>query len=288
MYRHALRLSLAVGAAIFAHTGVFDGAARAADCQETCLAGCPKTPGTFGTPQVDRGCVLGCLQLQCQSTLGPQSSSTADGAAIQTIELWLRSFIPINHEGNPGYMLPVPGNPAHTMIRDPSPVSISCYLTDQRGFSDEPSASARLGTHIVVKIGAQATITASDNPPSESVELSCETGMERCRKQVDTSRSNSGPVVKNGDMVRVHVHGQANNACFRLSPNIHYDGDFIIDLSGRSIRFEGIIGEFPAFEAYARASGGPIRRIFREPPVARSTVWSVPLSRRVETPSVKF
>jgi hypothetical protein len=261
---------------------------RAADCQEACLAACPKHPGTFGTPQLDRSCVQRCLELRCSEGEPSTPAPPVDRSEIQTVEIWIRSFIPIRHEGNPGYTRPVPNKPIHTMIPDPSPIATGCYLTDQRMFSDDPRALARVGTHVAIKIGAQPTITVAENPLSESVEVSCETGAERCRKPVDSSRSSTGPVTRQGNTVRLHVHGKANNACFRLSPDIHYEGYFIIDVAGRTIKFEGKIGRFPAFEAYGRANNGPIRKIFQELPMQGSTVWQVPLTRSVNTHAIKF
>jgi hypothetical protein len=207
---------------------------------------------------------------------------------IKTIDIWIRSFIPIIHEGNPGYTLPLPTNPAHTMIRDPNWFSTSCYLTDQRQFSDDPEASVRMGSHVVIKTGELATVVVSDKSSSQSVEISCETGAERCRKPVDMSRTTFGLINQEGDALRLRVHGEANNACFRGAPSIQYDGEFVVDLTEGTIKFDGTVGKFPAFEAYARANDGTIQKIFQEPPVPRSTVLWIPLSRFVNSPAVKF
>jgi hypothetical protein len=263
-----------------------------ADCQDACLQGCPKHPAALGATELDRTCVEHCLELQCSvsesNTSPPLGNDLIGRDRIQTVEIWIRSFIPINHDSNPGYTLPVPTKPTQTMIRDPIPLFTGCYLTDQRRFSNDPNGSVRLGTHVAISAGAVSIITLSENPPSESVEVNCETGAERCRKRVDTSRSNAGPITQQGDILRLRVHGEANNACFTGSPDIHYDGEFIIDLAVGTIKFRGTIGRFPAFESYARVDKGPIRTIFQEPPVPGSTVLQVPLTRIVDTPDVKF
>jgi hypothetical protein len=215
------------------------------------------------------------------------SVSTPATAQVTTVEIWVRSFIPNRHDTNPGYIRPVPNRPGQTMMSGPTPVN-DCFLTDNRWFSSDPSASARIGARLVINTGATPTIVSASHPPSVSVEVDCEDGDEECRKPVDTSRSRVGPIARQGSTVRIKVHGEANNACFAASPDIHYDGEFIVDVAAGSIKFEGTIGQFPAFEAYARSGSGPVRTIFQLSPASGSTALSVPLSRTINTEPVRF
>jgi ATP-binding cassette subfamily B protein len=64
--RGALRLALLLALAAAAAP------AAAQDCQEACLAACPKHPGPFGTPELDRNCAVNCLNLSCD---GPQQGT---------------------------------------------------------------------------------------------------------------------------------------------------------------------------------------------------------------------
>lgn len=209
-------------------------------------------------------------------------------AETKNIEIWIRSFIPNVHDSKPGYVRPVPKKPSLTMISGPIPTVSDCFLTDQRWFSSDVKASARIGARVIIAIGTPPKITFSEHLASESVEVDCEDGDEECRKAVDTSRSKVGPVTRQGNTVRLSVHGRANNACFAGSPDIHYKGDFIVDLTAGTVKFEGIIGEFPAFEAYGRADGATSRTILQESPANGSTAWDVPDSRELNTKPVKF
>ena len=209
-------------------------------------------------------------------------------AQTTSVEIWIRSFIPNRHDGQPGYVAPVPNRPGLTMIRGPIPGVSDCFLTDNRGFSSDPNASARLGARITLDVGSPPIISSAQHPPSISVEVDCEDGSEECRKPVDTSRARVGPISRQGNVVTLSVHGEANNACFAGSPDIHYEGVFIIDLAANTIRFKGTIGHFPSFEAYARANSGAIRTVFRETPLGNSTAVDVPKSRSIDSPSVAF
>ena len=213
-------------------------------------------------------------------------------ARAREIEIWIRAFIPNRHDSNRGYLQPVPGRPWQTMFKNPLPdrkdLIRRCSRTDDRTFSSDKDASARIGGRATVRLDWPTVPIGEIHPPSQSVEVDCETGAETCRENVDTSRSKFGPVIAQGDIVRLMVHGEAAHACFLVAPDIHYDGEFIIDLAANTVRFAGKIGRFPAFEAYFQIDRGPVRAIFQQLPVPGSDVRSVPLPRWLHTDPVEF
>ncbi len=52
------------------------------DCQDACLAACPKRSGAFGSPEVDRACAQRCLSLECPVPT-QRPASTAPDAPVE-------------------------------------------------------------------------------------------------------------------------------------------------------------------------------------------------------------
>jgi len=221
---------------------------------------------------------LSCVLLMVATAIVPSRAQDA--------EFWIRSFIPDKHDSNAGYVVPVPKQPDRTMVRGPIGGISDCFLTDQRMFDSAPDASSRIASHFVISLSKQK-IRASDHPATFSTEVDCEDGGEECHKQVDSSRSRIGPARKEGNIIIVSIHGEANNACSTNSPDIHYDGVFRIDLAAKTISFKGTLGEFPAFEAYASINGEALT-IFTMEPAFGSSALDVPFGRDIASTPVNY
>ena len=90
-----------------------------------------------------------------------------------------------------------------------------------------------------------------------TIEIDCEDGDEECVDRGKTSRmrfSNLRGSV--ADTILVDLKGAANNPCFRGSLEIDYEGTLRINIGLRTVRFDGLIDGFPAFEMYATANDG--------------------------------
>lgn len=101
-----------------------------------------------------------------------------------TIKLWFKAFIPRDLEGASS----VPGSGLHsgkTMLLTPGPIN-ACFLTDQRSFSPDIDAHARMHSEIEIDLHT-AKILNEVHKCYETIEVDCETGREKCRKSADTS-----------------------------------------------------------------------------------------------------
>jgi hypothetical protein len=207
----------------------------------------------------------------------------------QSVKIWLNAFIPGDI---PGLTNIVPGSGSHagkTMIPGPTPVN-DCFLTDQRSFSANPSASSRMHSEIEIDLTVPR-IVSEFHRCDPTIEVDCEDGDEECNSSANTGRMKFLNF-RSTSIVAVDIVGAANNPCFTGSPDIDYEGtiEITIDPSTQivSVAFSGRIEPFPAFEMYATLNGGSSMPIFRESPVPGATPRDLfgdanrPVSGRVE------
>src|SRR5215216_2660517 len=103
---------------------------------------------------------------------------------IRTVKIWIKAFIPGMIEG----AALVPGTGEHagkTMITNPGLVSRS-FLTDQRGFSADIHADARMHSEIEIDVN-KGRETFQFHHCYDTIEVDAKTGEEKCRAQGDTS-----------------------------------------------------------------------------------------------------
>ncbi len=221
----------------------------------------------------------------------------------QSVKIWLNAFIPGDI---PGLTNIVPGSGLHadkTMIPGPTPVN-DCFLTDQRSFSANPSASSRMHSEIEIDLTVPRIVSefhrcdltvprivSEFHRCDPTIEVDCEDGDEECNSSANTGRMKFLNF-RSTSIVAVNIVGAANNPCFTGSPDIDYEGtiEITIDPSTQivSVAFSGRIEPFPAFEMYATLNGGSSMPIFRESPVPGATPRDLfrdanrPVSGRVE------
>jgi hypothetical protein len=201
-------------------------------------------------------------------------------------EIWVRSFIPSSHDGNPGYVETVPNHPELTMIPGPIPGFSDCFLTDQRGFSNEPFKTSRIAAY--AKFNENGILVESKFIESQSVEVDCEDGDEECRETVDTSGGNISISNLGGGKIRVTMVGEASDACFTGAPDLDFSVSVEIDTNARAASYTGSIDAFPSFEGLFRIDNGPINALFRISPVDGSTAFSVLDSRELPGGTKEF
>jgi hypothetical protein len=193
------------------------------------------------------------------------------------LHIYIRAFIPNQHPGNPGYVRSVPGQAGLFVIPSPLPGDTSCFLTDNRMFSNNVNESSRALTEFVLVI-SDNTVTIEKAEGREiqrtgpTHRVDCQTGSDLVPSQTaSTSNMHIGaPAIANG-IVQVAVDGRANNPLVIPSPDIKYSGTFTFDLQKNTLRFQGSTGIFPAYESYAQMNGGPIVTLFQNLPAKNST-----------------
>jgi hypothetical protein len=199
--------------------------------------------------------------------------------AIQTLKIWLKAFIPYACEG----AVPVPGEGPHqgkTMLLTPGPVD-ACFLTDERGFSDDIQAKARMHSEMEIQFHAQP-FPQEVHWCSDTVQVDCATGEELCRETPDNShmRFSNFKASQDGRHISFDLKASSKNSCLKLadlklSPNLDYEGTFHIMVAEGNARavisFDGKIEVYPAFEMYVSVNGGPPQSILREDVVSGKT-----------------
>src|SRR5680860_1378141 len=96
--------------------------------RETCDAWAEATHGTGGEPE----------------------DPITPTCRVGEVTVWINAFIPGDL---PGLTLDRPGHPGETMLPD-VPGPWACFLTDQRGFSNDIGKSARLHQEVIVDLDA--------------------------------------------------------------------------------------------------------------------------------------
>ena len=147
-----------------------------------------------------------------------------------------------------------------TSIPGPFPGLSDCFLTDQRSFSSERDAKSRLHCEFTLEIdGNDLRLSTNASKCDETIRIRCEDGGVTCRK----SASNSGiqfslksPTIIDGQAT-VTLDAEAGNPCAPPgAPDIDIEGKFVIDLDARTVRFDGKVEPFPAFEGYVSIDDG--------------------------------
>jgi hypothetical protein len=201
-------------------------------------------------------------------------------AQIHTVKLWLKSFIPRDIDS----AVPVPGGPhaGKTMLPTPGPVN-ACFLTDQRGFSDDIHASARLHSEIEIDVTGRKMLREY-HECFETIQVDRETGEELCRKHSSTERMKfddfKAAEVDGCLTLTVVLNAASKNPCLeiasiKVSPNVDLSGTLTVALrdAGQAalVAFDGVIETYPAFEMYVSVNGGPAQTVFREDVVPDAT-----------------
>jgi hypothetical protein len=197
--------------------------------------------------------------------------SSEDERSVR-LRMWLNAFIPRDLDG----VQTVPAGPhqGKTMLPSPGPVD-AWFLTDQRGFSDDPTAHSRMHSEIEVALPA-GNVLSETHCCDDTVQVDPETGEELCCENPDTGDMEFRDVRASaaGQTLTVALTGSTKNACLKLgpikiSPNLDYSGDITViwndDLSEFNVIFEGLIESYPAFEMYASLDGSAPVAVFKVP-----------------------
>jgi PKD repeat protein len=214
----------------------------------------------------------------------PTVSVPLDGEVVQSVKLWINAFIP---SSIPGLTLtaPAPFAPS-TVIRGPEPLyqlNGALYMTDQRSFSSDPSASARMHSEVWLDVTfgplLQNEIERTDRT-EEIGQLSPQPYSVACLKAADTSRMHFQNVRGSSDLIQIDIAAAANNPCtaplsILPTPDISYTGTITIDVPARTISFNGFIDSFPAFEMYAAINNHPPLTLFMIPPPPGNDPWNL-------------
>jgi hypothetical protein len=210
-------------------------------------------------------------------------------ASLESIRIWVNAFVPGNV---PGATQPWPGQPGLSLIDSP----VGYFATDHRGFSSDPNASAREHVEIVVHepdsaqprieilparygttvnveattgaVLGQATATAL---PS-SLSHTSDTGFMPPRAgavladPVAGVRDLDAAVAEHDRILVADVNLAAGNPLVPGVPKMDVHGTILVNLTQRTVSFQGVVDDFPAYEAYVQVNGGPPKTLFQVAP----------------------
>ena len=186
-------------------------------------------------------------------------------AQTGSVEIWMRAFIPDPRNAGAARAVIFPADAGSSIVKLSRNPEFECYATDHRGFSSDPSTSARVETRFSLIPSGPGT--AIVRPASERTNTALTI-------QVDCNgfasfRTDSGhvekdhvatPTVRDGNVyVTGHVIGKSATAI-----------SYSFDLKWRPFPGELTasvgVGAFPAFEMYARTPGQPWIEVVRTLP----------------------
>lgn len=203
----------------------------------------------------------------------------ATALAEDQVRIIMRAFIPNAHPTNPSYVKSVPGQAGKFMIPDPVPGSSKCYSTDNRGFSSTPEASARLTTDLILVAGPNPSVRPAMGDQvhraGPTYQYDCATGKTLQSSTGTTTKCNVGKPAYADKKVQIVVGCSGANplAPPAISPKIDYGGTFTYDIEKKTLAYNGDVGAFPAFEAYASLNGGSFAKVYEFAPSAANVWW---------------
>jgi hypothetical protein len=179
---------------------------------------------------------------------------TALAAQTGAVEIWMRAFIPDpdNAGAARGAIVQssVGGSVVKVSARDKE---VECYATDHRGFSDDPSTTARLETKFSLIPTGQGT--AMVRPASERTSTATTTQVD-CSTFVGV-RSERGLIERDHISVPAIADGafQVAGQVTGKYPSINYSFELRWRPFPGELTAIVSVGTFPAFEMYARTPG---------------------------------
>jgi len=162
-----------------------------------------------------------------------------------------------------------------------------CFSIDDRGFSNDPLASAR------VTFEANLTVTGRDIKVDafngrktvrigDSHNLDCKTGADLQPSKVASESSVSIGDVKSsqrGRLLVFNVRASTPNPYYDLgwisAPKIDFELVFTFDVIKQKISILGTTGVFPSFEAYYTINNGPVEKVLNRSPAPDASPMSL-------------
>ena len=213
-------------------------------------------------PQIQRESSEGAEQPEL--VLPPELSTDV---RLPKFTFWINGFIPSDLKG----AVPVPAGPEKGKMMFPGPFATSdCFLTDNRGFSNNRVASSRVHVEGVVDLETRSLL-GSALFSSGTKELDCEDGDVECSKRAAVSGSvTTGSDPKDPNLFYIKINDvAASDPCVTGAPKLDLNGTITLNLNpnplNQTFSIEIYIEPFPDFEMYAHLDDGPPKTLFQHP-----------------------
>jgi hypothetical protein len=183
--------------------------------------------------------------------------------AIDVITVWINAFLPRDIAGLTTTLRDGPCA-GKTAVEGPA-----FYVTDQRGFSTERRAAARMHSCVTIDFRASAPVVGQAHRCDPTV--MCGRPPEAAPRVARASTARMRGVVASIEpLVEVRLDALVGHPFAALTPvgaDIAYHGDIVVDRAARAVRVDLMVQLFPAFEGYASINDGPPGVLFRQAPV---------------------
>lgn len=213
-------------------------------------------------------------------------------AQAQTVTIWVKAFIP--NTGNDA-VVPRPNNHGQTMVKaSVTPNLFGCFTTDQRNFSSDRTASARLSSVLSFTLTQQGQSNWQHQPSSGVThQVDCNTGSAAglCEASAPVTEIVVNNVRFDGaqKILSFTMEGKGANPCVNLpifnlnpAPKIHWKLNFAFNTTNRSWGVMGEIGNFPSFEAYIQTDNQLPQPVFQSKANAFALGVGIATSRQLE------
>ena len=210
-------------------------------------------------------------------------------ANAQHFKVWAKAFIP-----NAGIDIaqPVPNDNEHTMIPGPHlagiPLDDTCYNTNDRSFSDDVDADAKISLAVDFDVYGPGVANVSHDIPEagETIRYDCSTGAVLARGKATVSDVSIGQVSYDGGIISFTFDGDASNPLISLPtslvPAIKIHGTITIDTNKKTVEYKGTVAQFPSYEAYVSVDNAAAFPIFKMSPKSDATAWSLMLDTTLD------
>lgn len=199
---------------------------------------------------------------------------------LERVRIWFNAFIPaeISHVTKT-----VPGTGEHSgksMI--PGPPGGDCFLTDQRTFSSDRNAKARMHSEIVLDI-IKGRLIDPKHYCDTTTEIDCEDGDQEGTGIGSARRMKFKELSRKDDTFRFKYEGAASNplvSVSRVFGDIDMEFDIEVKVTNRrrqaTVKVIGKVDAFPAFEGYAEGDGNPALNLFTMDPSPGTDAMNLP------------
>jgi hypothetical protein len=197
------------------------------------------------------------------------TASNSIGSSIKTVKVWMKAFIPVDLDGVE--TVKSGSHAGKTALSAPGPIQ-AWFLTDQRQFSSDISASARMHSEVEIDVERQV-VSREFHHCDASIEVDLDSGEEICREAAHTDNMafSNFQVLNGGNRFSIDLKASSKNPCLKIasveiSPNLDYIGSITVTRVEASekviVTFEGDIETYPAFEMYVSVNGGDAQAVF--------------------------
>jgi peptidoglycan hydrolase-like protein with peptidoglycan-binding domain len=217
----------------------------------------------------------------------PKKDPPPAAAKIKAIAIWFNAFIP-NDLVSPWRRVP-PFGPYAGKVFLWNPANQNFYATDQRLWSKNPKASARMHSRVDLMLTDESFSAIRRKKMGRTIGVD-RFGTVTCKKTASTDEMTVGEVRQTTpNQFRFRLTGKGKNPCPALpTPDIDYDLTVDIALtSGRKtarVNVKGAIDEFPSFEMYVAVNDDFERvvTLFRRPASHDPSDLAGPAARAID------